>query len=162
MTSLHTSTVLCRICLTGSLDSSGLGNVFPHTRSQEARRPTNNRMYVVRNLFVKTLWLEALSHLLTKTWTSVPAIPPSACTDDYMQWFLPRSHPWIQNPVNIPRGFHVPADPPMPPQTLVDLIAREARREDARKEEKFDRMLDLLTRHYRGNNTYLRLKRENR
>ncbi|KAI5658487.1 hypothetical protein M9H77_27280 [Catharanthus roseus] len=29
--SLHTSTLLTRICLTGSLDNSGLGNVFPHT-----------------------------------------------------------------------------------------------------------------------------------
>ncbi|KAI5654466.1 hypothetical protein M9H77_31653 [Catharanthus roseus] len=103
-------------------------------RSQEARRPTNNRMSVVKNLFAEALWLEAPLHLFTETWTSVPTIPPSACTDDYMQWFLPRSHPRIQNPLNIPHGFHVPADPPMPPQTL--------------KEEKFDRMLDLLTRHY--------------
>ncbi|KAI5657512.1 hypothetical protein M9H77_26305 [Catharanthus roseus] len=84
------------------------------------------------------------------TWTSVPAILPSACTDDYMQWFLPRSHPRIQNPVNISRGFHVPVDPPMPSQALLDLIAREARRDDVGKEEKFDRMLDLLIRHYRG------------
>ncbi|KAI5671379.1 hypothetical protein M9H77_11743 [Catharanthus roseus] len=109
----------------------------------EARRPANNRMYVVRNLFV-----EAPSYLLAETWTSVPAIPPSACTDDYMQWFLPHSHPRIQNPVNILRGFHVPADPLMPLRALLDLIAREARREDVGKEEKFDRMLDLLTRHY--------------
>ncbi|KAI5677052.1 hypothetical protein M9H77_08002 [Catharanthus roseus] len=96
-------------------------------RSQEARRPANNRMYVVRNLFVEALWLEAPSHLLTETWTSILAIPPSSCTDDYMQWFLPRSHPRIQNPRNIPRGFHVPADSPMSPQALLDSIAREAR-----------------------------------
>ncbi|KAI5649159.1 hypothetical protein M9H77_35164 [Catharanthus roseus] len=113
-----------------------------------ACRPANNKMYVVRNLFVEALWLEAPSHLLIETWTSVPAIPPSACTNDYMQWFLPRSHQRIQNPLNIPRGFYVPVDSPMPPQALLDLVAREARREDAEKEEKFDRIADLLMRHY--------------
>ncbi|KAI5666389.1 hypothetical protein M9H77_16242 [Catharanthus roseus] len=95
----------------------------------EARKPANNRMYVVRNLFLEALWLEAPSHLLTETWTSVPAIPPS-------------------NPLNIPRRFHVPVDPPMPPQALLDLVARKARREDAEKEEKFDSIADLLMRHY--------------
>ncbi|KAI5677852.1 hypothetical protein M9H77_08802 [Catharanthus roseus] len=82
--------------------------------------------------------------------TSIPAIPPSTCTDDYMQWFLPCSHLQIQNPLNIPRGFHVTVDPPMPPQALLDLIAREARGKDAGKEDKFDRIADLLTRHYRA------------
>ncbi|KAI5658631.1 hypothetical protein M9H77_27424 [Catharanthus roseus] len=33
-------------------------------RSQEASRPANNRMYIVRNLFVEALLLEAPSHLL--------------------------------------------------------------------------------------------------
>ncbi|KAI5649596.1 hypothetical protein M9H77_35601 [Catharanthus roseus] len=87
-------------------------------RSQEARRPANNRMYVIGNLFVEILWLEAPSYLLTEIWTSVPAIPP--------------------------------IDPSMPPHALLDLIAREARRDNVGKEEKFDKMLDLLTRHYRG------------
>ncbi|KAI5654379.1 hypothetical protein M9H77_31566 [Catharanthus roseus] len=62
---------------------------------QEARRPPNSRMYVLRNTFVEALWLEAPSNLLTETWTSVPAIPSSSCTDDYMesweysQWLSP-------------------------------------------------------------------------
>ncbi|KAI5680420.1 hypothetical protein M9H77_01647 [Catharanthus roseus] len=107
-------------------------------------------MYVFMNLFVEALWLEAPSHLLTETWTSVPVIPPSTCTDDYMQWFLTRSHPRLQNTVNIPHGFHVPVDPPMPDRTLLDLIACEARRKDAGIEEKFDRVANLLSRHYRG------------
>ncbi|KAI5650633.1 hypothetical protein M9H77_36638 [Catharanthus roseus] len=119
-------------------------------RPIEAHRPVNNRMYVVRNLFVEALWLEAPSHLLTEAWISVLAIPPSACTNDYMQWFLPRSHPRIQNPLNIPHGFYVPVDPSMPPQALLYLVARETRREDTRKEEKFDRIDDLLMRHYRA------------
>ncbi|KAI5682775.1 hypothetical protein M9H77_04003 [Catharanthus roseus] len=67
-------------------------------RPQEARRPANNEMYVLRNLFVEALWLEAPSHLLTESWTSVPAIPPSSCTEDYMDWFLLRSH----------RGYRIP------------------------------------------------------
>ncbi|KAI5664477.1 hypothetical protein M9H77_23800 [Catharanthus roseus] len=71
----------------------------------KAHRPTNNRMYV------------ASSHLLTETWTSVPAISP--------------------------------IDLPMPDRALLDLIASETRREDVGKEEKFDRIADLLSRHYR-------------
>ncbi|KAI5666309.1 hypothetical protein M9H77_16162 [Catharanthus roseus] len=65
--------------------------------------------------------------LICGTLTSVLAIPPSTCTDDYMQWFLLHSHPRIQNPLNIPRGFHVPIDPLMPPQALLDLVAHETR-----------------------------------
>ncbi|KAI5682793.1 hypothetical protein M9H77_04021 [Catharanthus roseus] len=84
----------------------------------EARRPASNRMYVVRNLFVEALWLEAPSHLLTETWTSVPTIPP--------------------------------IDPPMPETTLLDLIVREVRRDDLGKEEKYNTIGDLLTRHYRS------------
>ncbi|KAI5654808.1 hypothetical protein M9H77_31995 [Catharanthus roseus] len=53
---------------------------------REARRPLNNRMYVLRNTFVEALWLQAPSHLLTKTWTSIPAIPASSFTDDYLDW----------------------------------------------------------------------------
>ncbi|KAI5663655.1 hypothetical protein M9H77_22978 [Catharanthus roseus] len=93
---------------------------------REARRPPNNRMYVLRNTFVEALWLEAPSHLLTETWTSVPAIPASSCTDDYMDWYLPRTHPRIQNPGNIPSGYNVPVAPAMPPKALLDLIARES------------------------------------
>ncbi|KAI5678766.1 hypothetical protein M9H77_09716 [Catharanthus roseus] len=78
----------------------------------------------------RALWLEAPSHLLTETWTSVPTIPLSSCTDDYVDWSLSRSHPRIQNPSNIPRGFHVPVALAMPSQALLDLIAREATRED--------------------------------
>ncbi|KAI5678312.1 hypothetical protein M9H77_09262 [Catharanthus roseus] len=101
--------------------------------AEEARRPANNRIYIVRNLFVKALWLEVPSHLLTETWSSVPAIPPSACTNDYMQWFLPQSHPQLQNSVNIPRGFHVLVDPSMLVRALLDLVAREARERMPRK-----------------------------
>ncbi|KAI5673962.1 hypothetical protein M9H77_14326 [Catharanthus roseus] len=83
--------------------SSGCRQCIPAypIRPMEACRPANNRMYVVRNIFVEALWLEALSHLLTETWTSILTILPSACTNDYMQWFLTRSYPRIQNPMNV-------------------------------------------------------------
>ncbi|KAI5683258.1 hypothetical protein M9H77_04486 [Catharanthus roseus] len=116
----------------------------------EARRPVNNKMYVVRNLFVEVLRLETPSHLLTKTWTNVPTILPSACIEDYMQLFLPRIDPRLQNPLNVPPGFHVLVDPPMPATTLLDLIAREVHRDDLGKEEKYDTIADLLTRYYRS------------
>ncbi|KAI5667256.1 hypothetical protein M9H77_17109 [Catharanthus roseus] len=117
---------------------------------QEARRPPNNRMYVLRNTFVEALWLEAPSHLLTETWTSVPAIPPSSCTDGFMGWYLPRSNPRIQNPGNIPSGFHILVTPVTPPQALLDLIAREAIQEDL-EDCAFRRTVrDLLRKHYRA------------
>ncbi|KAI5658649.1 hypothetical protein M9H77_27442 [Catharanthus roseus] len=89
----------------------------------------------------------ASSHSLTESWTSVPARPPSSCLEDYMNWFLTRSHSRIQNPSNIPHGFHVLVDPPMLVEALLDLVASEASREDIGKEERLDRVLDLLRRH---------------
>ncbi|KAI5640719.1 hypothetical protein M9H77_00224 [Catharanthus roseus] len=47
--------------------------------------------------------VDAPSYLLTESWTSVPAIPPSRCTHDYMSWFIHRTHPRIQNPDKLPR-----------------------------------------------------------
>ncbi|KAI5660001.1 hypothetical protein M9H77_28794 [Catharanthus roseus] len=117
---------------------------------QEASRPPNNRMYVLSNTFVEALWLEAPSHLLIESWTNVPAIPPSSCTDDYMGWYLLRSHPRIQNPENIPSGFHISVAPAMPPQALLDLIAQEATREDLEDSEFRHTVRDLLRKHYRA------------
>ncbi|KAI5672573.1 hypothetical protein M9H77_12937 [Catharanthus roseus] len=113
-----------------------------------AHRPPNNRMYVLRNSFVEALWLEAPSHLLTETWTSVPTILVSSCTDDYMDWYLPRTHPRIQNPENIPNGYNVPVAPAMPPKALLDLIARESHRQDIDGDKFRRRVRDLLRQHY--------------
>ncbi|KAI5654818.1 hypothetical protein M9H77_32005 [Catharanthus roseus] len=98
--------------------------------SEEHRRPANNRVYMVKNVFIVALWLEVPSHLLTSTWTSIPAIPPSRCTDDYMPWFLPRTHPWIQNPDRLPRGVPLPTIAPITLQVLLDMVARELDRDD--------------------------------
>ncbi|KAI5677185.1 hypothetical protein M9H77_08135 [Catharanthus roseus] len=100
------------------------------------------------NTFVKALWLEVPSHLLIKSWTSVPAIPASSCTDDYMGWYLPRTHPRIQNPENIPNGYNVPVAPAMPPKALLDLIARECHRQDIDGDEFRRTVRDLLRKHY--------------
>ncbi|KAI5647837.1 hypothetical protein M9H77_33842 [Catharanthus roseus] len=114
----------------------------------EARRPPNNRMYVLRNTFVDALWLEALSHLLTESWTSVPGIPTSSCTDHYMDWYLPRTHPKIQNLENVPSGYNVPVAPSMPPKALLDLISRECHKQDIDGNEFQRRVRDLLRKHY--------------
>ncbi|KAI5659503.1 hypothetical protein M9H77_28296 [Catharanthus roseus] len=82
-------------------------------RSLKHRRPANNKVYMVKNVFIEELWLEAPSHLLMETWTSVPTIPPSWCTDDYMPWFLPRTHPRIQNPERLPCGVQLPSVTPI-------------------------------------------------
>ncbi|KAI5676088.1 hypothetical protein M9H77_07038 [Catharanthus roseus] len=90
---------------------------------------------------------KAPSHLLTESWTSITAIPPSSCTEDYMDWFLSSSHPRIQNPSNILRGFHLPVDPLITAKALLDLVTSEASREDIGKEKRLDRVLDLLRRY---------------
>ncbi|KAI5659423.1 hypothetical protein M9H77_28216 [Catharanthus roseus] len=94
------------------------------------------------------LLLEAPSHLLTESWTSVPAIPASSCTDDYMDWYLPHSHPRIQNPRNILSGYNVSVAPAMPPKALLDLIVRECHRQDIDGDEFRLRVRDLLRKHY--------------
>ncbi|KAI5677834.1 hypothetical protein M9H77_08784 [Catharanthus roseus] len=94
------------------------------------------------------LWLEAPSHLLTETWTNVLVIPASSCTDDYLDWYLPRTHPRIQNPRNIPSGYNVPVAPAMPPQALLDMITHECHRQDISTEEFHHRVRDLLRVHY--------------
>ncbi|KAI5648942.1 hypothetical protein M9H77_34947 [Catharanthus roseus] len=91
---------------------------------------------------------EAPSHLLTETWTSVPAIPVSSCTDDYLDWYFPRTHPRIQNLGNIPAVYNVPVALAMPPQALLDIIARECHRQDISSEEFHHRVRDLLRTHY--------------
>ncbi|KAI5656552.1 hypothetical protein M9H77_25345 [Catharanthus roseus] len=106
------------------------------------------RMYDLQNTFVETLWFEAPSHLLIETWTSVPAIPASLCTDYYLDWYLPRTHPRIQNPENIPSGYNVPVAPAMPPHTLLHMIARECHRQDISSDEFRHRVRDLLMVHY--------------
>ncbi|KAI5647814.1 hypothetical protein M9H77_33819 [Catharanthus roseus] len=50
--------------------------------------------------------------------TSVPTILASSCTDDYMDWYLPRTHPRIQNPGNILSGYNVPVAPAI----VIDMI----------------------------------------
>ncbi|KAI5668354.1 hypothetical protein M9H77_18207 [Catharanthus roseus] len=59
-------------------------------------------------------------------------------------------HPRIQNPGNISSGFHLPVAPIMPPQTMLDLIAREANREDVQDSELGCTVRDLLRKHYRA------------
>ncbi|KAI5661966.1 hypothetical protein M9H77_21289 [Catharanthus roseus] len=115
---------------------------------QEHRRPGNNKVYMVKNVFIEVFWLEAPSHLLTSTWTSIPAIPPSRCTDDYMPWFLPRPHPRIHNPDRLPRGMQFPTTAPITPHVLLDMVARELDRDDIDDATKVGRASDMIKRYH--------------
>ncbi|KAI5650032.1 hypothetical protein M9H77_36037 [Catharanthus roseus] len=97
---------------------------------------------------LEALWPEAPSHLLTSTWTSIPAIPPSRCTDDYMPWFLPRTHPRIQNPYRLPRSVQMPTIAPITPQVLLDMVARELDRDDIDDATKVSRASDMIKRYH--------------
>ncbi|KAI5650550.1 hypothetical protein M9H77_36555 [Catharanthus roseus] len=78
----------------------------------------------------------------------IPAIPPSWCTDDYMPWFLPRTHPRIQNPYRLPRGMQMPTIAPITPQVLLDMVARELDRDDIDDATKVSRASDMIKRYH--------------
>ncbi|KAI5649958.1 hypothetical protein M9H77_35963 [Catharanthus roseus] len=118
------------------------------TADEEHRRPANNRVCMVKNVFIEALWLEAPSHLLTSTWTSIPTIPPSRCTDDYMPWFLPCTHPRIQNPFRLPRSMQMPTIAPITPQVLLDMVARELDCDDIDDATKVSRASDMIKRYH--------------
>ncbi|KAI5674031.1 hypothetical protein M9H77_14395 [Catharanthus roseus] len=117
-------------------------------RPQEHRRPANNRVYMVKNVFIEALWLEAPSHLLTCIWISIPAIPPSWYTDDYMPWFLPRTHPRIQNLDKLPRGMQLPTIAHITPQVLLDMVARKLDRDDIDDATKVSRASDMIKKYH--------------
>ncbi|KAI5672551.1 hypothetical protein M9H77_12915 [Catharanthus roseus] len=91
--------------------------------------------------------LQEIQDIWVSTWHGFMAY--FDCVEAYM---IDRvvSHPRIQNPMNIPCGFHVPVDPPMPVSAFMDLIAREVHRDDVEKEEKYDKIADLVKQHYRS------------
>ncbi|KAI5659013.1 hypothetical protein M9H77_27806 [Catharanthus roseus] len=113
-------------------------------RPLEHRRLANNRVYMVKNVFIYALWLEALSHLLMSTWTNVPALPLSRCTDDYMPWFLPRTHPRIQNPERFPRSIQLLTTTPITLKVLVDMISLEVDRDDIDDATRIGRISDMI------------------
>ncbi|KAI5672266.1 hypothetical protein M9H77_12630 [Catharanthus roseus] len=117
-------------------------------RPQEHRRLANNRVYMVKNVFIEAFRLEAPSHLLTSTWTSIPAIPPSRCTDDYMPWFLPRTYPRIQNPDKLPHGVQLPTIALITPNVLLDMVARELDCDDIDDAMKVSRASDMIKRYH--------------
>ncbi|KAI5678768.1 hypothetical protein M9H77_09718 [Catharanthus roseus] len=72
-----------------------------------------------------------------------------------MQWFIPRTHPRIQNPERIPRGFHVPVVALMPLSVLMGTISCEIDHDDVEKEERSDKIFKLVKRHYHVSNKAL-------
>ncbi|KAI5675718.1 hypothetical protein M9H77_06668 [Catharanthus roseus] len=53
--------VFSYVCTSGESGSEVVQTLHP----EDHRRPTNNRVYMVKNVFIEALWLEAPSHLLT-------------------------------------------------------------------------------------------------
>ncbi|KAI5673398.1 hypothetical protein M9H77_13762 [Catharanthus roseus] len=82
------------------------------------------------------------------TWTSFTVVPTSHCTDDYMAWFLSRTHPRIQSPERLPRGFQLPTATPISKDVLQDMITREVDRDDTDSDTKIRRISDMLRKYY--------------
>ncbi|KAI5668370.1 hypothetical protein M9H77_18223 [Catharanthus roseus] len=122
--------------------------VEPYMPDKEHRRPPINRVYMVNNTFIEAFWLETPSHLLTSTWTNIPTIPPSRCTDDYMPWFFPRTHSRIRNPDRLPHGVQLPTTAPITPHVLLDTIARELDRDDIDDATKVGKASDMIKRYH--------------
>ncbi|KAI5667388.1 hypothetical protein M9H77_17241 [Catharanthus roseus] len=133
----------------GGLRTNPMGFLmYGFLRTMEHRRPANNRVYMVKNVFIEALWLEAPSHLLTSTLTSILAIPPSRYIDDYMPWFLPRVHPWIQNPYRLSCGVQMPTIAPITLQVLLDMVAHELDRNDIDDAMKVTWASDMIKRYH--------------
>ncbi|KAI5667210.1 hypothetical protein M9H77_17063 [Catharanthus roseus] len=78
----------------------------------------------------------------------IPALPPSRCTDHYIPWFLPRTHPRIQNPDRFPRGVQLPTTAPMTLYVLLDMISRELDRDDIDDATKVGRASDMIKKYH--------------
>ncbi|KAI5677142.1 hypothetical protein M9H77_08092 [Catharanthus roseus] len=79
---------------------------------------------------------------------SILAIPSSPCTNDYMHWFLLRTHPRIQNLDRLPRGVQLPTTAPITPHVLLDMISRELYRDDIDDTTKVGRASDMIKRYH--------------
>ncbi|KAI5667881.1 hypothetical protein M9H77_17734 [Catharanthus roseus] len=119
-------------------------------RPQEHRRLANNMVYMVRNMFTEVFWLEAPSYLLTSIWTSISAIPPSRCTNDYMPWFLPRTHPRIQMSSAIARREEPWCNERslITPHVLLDMISRDLDRDNIDDATKVGRASDMTKKYH--------------
>lgn len=77
-------------------------------RPIQAHKPVNNRMYIAKFTFLKALWFEIRSHLLSRAWIVVLAILPHPCTHEYMSSYLRQTHPRIKNPDKLPNNIENP------------------------------------------------------
>ncbi|KAI5650798.1 hypothetical protein M9H77_36803 [Catharanthus roseus] len=68
-------------------------------------------------------------------------------TDDYIPWFLLRTHPRIQNPYRLLRGVQMPTIASTP-QVLLDMVARELDRDDIDDATKVSRASDMIKRYH--------------
>ncbi|KAI5668619.1 hypothetical protein M9H77_18472 [Catharanthus roseus] len=75
---------------------------------------------------------------------SVPVVRPSRYTDDYMAWFLSRTHPRIQNPERLSLGVQLPTATLISEKVLLDMITYEVDWDDVDSETKIRRISDML------------------
>ncbi|KAI5657332.1 hypothetical protein M9H77_26125 [Catharanthus roseus] len=79
---------------------------------------------------------------------SIPDLLPSWCIDDYMPWFLSRTHPRIQNPDRLPYGVQLPTVAPITPHVLLDMISRELNSDDIDDTTKVGRASDMIKKYH--------------
>ena len=72
--------------------------LMPTDRTKRSRRSLD---YRVTYHMDDRLWMTPAAHMLMSGYYAHRAIPPSACTSDYLDWYYTRSHPFIQNPENV-------------------------------------------------------------
>ena len=74
----------------------------------KACRSANIRKYNVLYPSKESNWAAPDGHILSQRQLGERATPPSACTDDYMGWYIAHTHPRVQNPNNLPRTIPIP------------------------------------------------------
>ncbi|KAI5662589.1 hypothetical protein M9H77_21912 [Catharanthus roseus] len=97
--------VFSYVCISGESGSEGVQTVHP----EFAILGGFNSFQLI--LFV----LKSTTGQQITGCTYIPVLPLSRCTDDYMPWFLPCTHPRIQNPDRLPRGVQLPMAAPIIP-----------------------------------------------
>ena len=81
-------------------------------------RSSNIRKYKVKYPRKESNWFAPDGHILSVRQLGARARPPSACTPDYMDWYLPLSHPRVVNTGLLPRNIPI-TQPQLPTDSAV-------------------------------------------
>lgn len=99
----------------------------PPIRPSRCSLPINPASYVIHYESYKSNWCDYTSHILSKERMGAMALEPWQTSQDYMQWFLPRTHQRVQNRLYMTISS-LPIASEMTAEARLQLIRGHARR----------------------------------